>query len=143
MVAVGVMTALNVQAQSLVGRKYYNANIIASLMDGEMDNMDQKIDSAKHEALVKAERKKRTPTDSSRKGRGGTEGQGSAANDNCPQERLDDGYHRGVQDGKECHNESEYEGLGRCAEGCRHPLAEAQGDESRVSGGSFYDEGYL
>lgn len=58
MVAVGVMTALNVQAQSLVGRKYYNANIIASLMDGEMDNMDQKIDSAKHEALVKAEQKK-------------------------------------------------------------------------------------
>lgn len=58
MVAVCVMTALNVQAQSLVGRKYYNANIIASLMDGEMDNMDQKIDSAKHEALVKAERKK-------------------------------------------------------------------------------------
>ncbi len=58
MVAVGVMTALNVQAQSLVGRKYYNANIIASLMDGELDNMDQKIDSAKHEALVKAEQKK-------------------------------------------------------------------------------------
>ena len=58
MVAVVVMTALDVQAQSLVGRKYYNANIIASLMDGEMDNMEQKIDSAKHEALVKAEQKK-------------------------------------------------------------------------------------
>lgn len=58
LVAVVVMTALDVQAQSLVGRKYYNANIIASLMDGEMDNMEQKIDSAKHEALVKAEQKK-------------------------------------------------------------------------------------
>lgn len=58
MVAVGVMTALNVQAQSLVGRKYYNANIIASLMDGEMDNMDQKIDSAKHEALSRPNGKK-------------------------------------------------------------------------------------
>lgn len=58
LVAVVVMTALDVQAQSLAGRKYYNANIIASLMDGEMDNMEQKIDSAKHEALVKAEQKK-------------------------------------------------------------------------------------
>lgn len=58
LVAVVVMTALEVQAQSLAGRKYYNANIIASLMDEAMENMEQKLDSAKHAALVKAEQKK-------------------------------------------------------------------------------------
>ena len=58
MVAVAMMTAMSVQAQDLAGRTYYNANILAAEMNKMMTGLDEKLDSARIEALDKAKKEK-------------------------------------------------------------------------------------
>ena len=55
---VAIMTAISVDAQiNLTGRVYHNPNIMANMMDQEL-NIDKKIAEARNEAIAKMEKKK-------------------------------------------------------------------------------------
>lgn len=55
---VAIMTAISVDAQiNLTGRVYHNPNIMANMMDQEV-NIDKKIAEARNEAIAKMEKKK-------------------------------------------------------------------------------------
>ena len=55
---VAIMTAISVDAQTnLTGRVYHNPNIMANMMDQEV-NIDNKIAAARNEAIAKMEKKK-------------------------------------------------------------------------------------
>ncbi len=55
---VAIMTAISVDAQTnLTGRVYHNPNIMANMMDQEV-NIDKKIAEARNEAIAKMEKKK-------------------------------------------------------------------------------------
>ncbi len=55
---VAIMTAISVDAQTnLTGRVYHNPNIMANMMDQEV-NIDKKIAEARKEAIAKMEKKK-------------------------------------------------------------------------------------
>jgi len=55
---VAIMTAISVDAQTnLTGRVYHNPNIMANMMDQEV-NIDNKIAEARNEAIAKMEKKK-------------------------------------------------------------------------------------
>jgi hypothetical protein len=55
---VAIMTAISVDAQTnLTGRVYHNPNIMANMMDMEV-NIDKKIAEARNEAIAKMEKKK-------------------------------------------------------------------------------------
>lgn len=55
---VAIMTAIGVNAQTnLTGRVYHNPNIMANMMDQEV-NIDKKIAEARKEAIAKMEKKK-------------------------------------------------------------------------------------
>ena len=55
---VAIMTAIGVNAQTnLTGRVYHNPNIMAKMMDQEV-NIDKKIAEARKEAIAKMEKKK-------------------------------------------------------------------------------------
>ena len=55
---VAIMTAIGVNAQTnLTGRVYHNPNIMANMMDQEV-NIDKKIAEARNEAIAKMEKKK-------------------------------------------------------------------------------------
>lgn len=57
-IAAAMMFALNLQAQnSLVGRTYYNANIMTDAMNEATKDMDKKVQDAKAEEIAKLEKK--------------------------------------------------------------------------------------
>ena len=59
LVAVVMMSAMGALAQTnLVGRTYYNANVLADEFDKMMADMDQKLDSVRLESYAKAKKKK-------------------------------------------------------------------------------------
>lgn len=63
LVVVAVMTMMTVNAQSLTGRTYYNANILAGEMDKKIKEVEQKIPQIKAEGYAKFEKKNgRQPT---------------------------------------------------------------------------------
>ena len=47
LVVVAMMTIMTVNAQSLAGRTYYNANILAGEMDKKLKEVDQKLPEIK------------------------------------------------------------------------------------------------
>ena len=60
---VAMMTMMTVNAQSLTGRTYYNANILAGEMDKKIKEVEQKIPQIKAEGYAKFEKKNgRQPT---------------------------------------------------------------------------------
>ncbi len=57
-IAAAMMFALNLQAQnSLVGRTYYNANIMTDALNEATKDMDKKVQDAKAEEIAKLEKK--------------------------------------------------------------------------------------
>lgn len=57
-IAAAMMFALNLQAQnSLVGRTYYNANIMTDALNEVTKDMDKKVQDAKAEEIAKLEKK--------------------------------------------------------------------------------------
>ena len=57
-IAAAMMFALNLQAQnSLVGRTYYNANIMTDALNEATKDMDKKVQDAKTEEIAKLEKK--------------------------------------------------------------------------------------
>ena len=57
-IAAAMMLALNLQAQnSLVGRTYYNANIMTDALNEATKDMDKKVQDAKAEEIAKLEKK--------------------------------------------------------------------------------------
>lgn len=63
LVVVAMMTMMTVNAQSLTGRTYYNANILAGEMDKKIKEVEQKIPQIKAEGYAKFEKKNgRQPT---------------------------------------------------------------------------------
>ncbi len=57
-IAAAMMFALNLQAQnSLVGRTYYNANIMTDALNEVTKDMDKKVQDAKTEEIAKLEKK--------------------------------------------------------------------------------------
>lgn len=64
MAAVVMITVMSVNAQGLVGRIYYNANIMADELASKMSDLDKKLEKAKAEAIEKFEKEKgRKPTE--------------------------------------------------------------------------------
>ena len=60
---VAMMTMMTVNAQSLAGRTYYNANILAGEMNKKLKEVDQKIPEIRAEKYAKYEKEKgRKPT---------------------------------------------------------------------------------
>ena len=60
---VAMMTIMTVNAQSLIGRTYYNANILAGELDKKMKEVDQKIPEIKAKKYAEFEKEKgRKPT---------------------------------------------------------------------------------
>lgn len=57
--AVAMMATLDIYAQSLAGRTYYNANIMAEKMNGMMKDLDKKMAETKNEAIAEFEKKKK------------------------------------------------------------------------------------
>ena len=63
LVVVAMMTMMTVNAQSLAGRTYYNANILAGELDKKMKEVDQKIPEIKAKKYAEFEKEKgRKPT---------------------------------------------------------------------------------
>ena len=63
LVVVAMMTMMTVNAQSLAGRTYYNANILAGEMNKKLKEVDQKIPEIRAEKYAKFEKEKgRKPT---------------------------------------------------------------------------------
>lgn len=58
LVVVAMMTMMTVNAQSLAGRTYYNANILAGEMNKKMKEVDQKIPEIRAEKYAKFEKEK-------------------------------------------------------------------------------------
>lgn len=58
MAAVALMAAMTVNGQSLAGRTYYNANILADEMNNMTKDVDKKIAEAKAKAYSEFEKKK-------------------------------------------------------------------------------------
>ena len=57
-IAAAMMFAMNLQAQnSLVGRTYYNANIMTDALNEATKDMDKKVQDAKAEEIAKLEKK--------------------------------------------------------------------------------------
>ena len=57
-IAAAMMFAMNLQAQnSLVGRTYYNANIMTDALNEATKDMDKKVQDAKTEEIAKLEKK--------------------------------------------------------------------------------------
>ena len=64
LVVVAMMTMMTVNAQSLTGRTYYNANILAGEMNKKLKEVDQKIPEIKAKGYAEFEKKNgRKPTD--------------------------------------------------------------------------------
>ena len=63
LVVVAMMTMMTVNAQSLAGRTYYNANILAGELNKKLKEVDQKIPEIRAEKYAKFEKEKgRKPT---------------------------------------------------------------------------------
>ena len=63
LVVVAMMTMMTVNAQSLAGRTYYNANILAGEMNKKLKEVDQKLPEIRAEKYAKFEKEKgRKPT---------------------------------------------------------------------------------
>jgi len=63
LVVVAMMTMMTVNAQGLVGRTYYNSNILAGEMNKKMKEVDQKIPEIRAEKYAEFEKEKgRKPT---------------------------------------------------------------------------------
>ena len=63
LVAAAMMAAINVNAQNLVGRAYYNPNIMADALEERLKDVDNKVEEARAKAIAKIEEeKKRKPT---------------------------------------------------------------------------------
>ena len=63
LVVVAMMTMMTVNAQSLAGRTYYNANILAGELDKKLKEVDQKIPEIKAKGYAEFEKKNgRKPT---------------------------------------------------------------------------------
>ena len=63
LVVVAMMTMMTVNAQSLTGRTYYNANILAGELNKKLKEVDQKIPEIRAEKYAKFEKEKgRKPT---------------------------------------------------------------------------------
>ena len=58
LVVVAMMTMMTVNAQSLAGRTYYNANILAGEMNKKLKEVDQKIPEIRAEKYAKFEKEK-------------------------------------------------------------------------------------
>ena len=64
LVVVAMMTMMTVNAQSLTGRTYYNANILAGELNKKLKEVDQKIPEIKAKGYAEFEKKNgRKPTD--------------------------------------------------------------------------------
>ena len=64
LVVVAMMTMMTVNAQSLAGRTYYNANILAGELNKKLKEVDQKIPEIKAKGYAKFEEKNgRKPTE--------------------------------------------------------------------------------
>ena len=63
LVVVAMMTMMTVNAQSLAGRTYYNANILAGELNKKLKEVDQKLPEIRAEKYAKFEKEKgRKPT---------------------------------------------------------------------------------
>ena len=58
LVVVAMMTIMTVNAQSLAGRTYYNANILAGEMNKKLKEVDQKLPEIRAEKYAKFEKEK-------------------------------------------------------------------------------------
>ena len=58
LVVVAMMTIMTVNAQSLAGRTYYNANILAGEMNKKLKEVDQKLPEIKEKKYAEFEKKK-------------------------------------------------------------------------------------
>ena len=58
LVVVAMMTMMTVNAQSLAGRTYYNANILAGEMNKKLKEVDQKLPEIRAEKYAKFEKEK-------------------------------------------------------------------------------------